>query len=118
VVHLKDVALADVPTCGLDDTVEVARALAGSWETCVVVNAERIVFGRVFKAELDGDPKARVSEVMRPGTSTFRPNVSATEMLRYMDRRHHDTSLVTTPDGRLVGLVRREDVERSLGHGL
>jgi len=51
--------------------------------------------------------------VMRPGTSTFRPNVSVAEMLEYMDRRHHDTSLVTTSDGRLVGLVLREDVERA-----
>jgi hypothetical protein len=34
-----------------------------------------------------------------------------------MDRKHHDTSLVTTPDGRLVGLVRREDIERALRRG-
>jgi len=107
-----------VPTCGLDDTVEVARRSAGAWETCIVVNKERVVFGRMFKAELEGAPTGRVGDVMQPGTSTFRPNVTAAEMLRYMDRRHHDTSLVTTPDGRLVGLVRREDVERSLGRGI
>ena len=106
---------ADVPTCGLDDTVGTARQSAGAWGTCIVVNEQRIVFGRMFKTELEGDPKGRVADVMRPGTSTFRPNVSAVEMLRYMDRRRHETSLVTTPDGRLVGLVRREDVERAPG---
>jgi hypothetical protein len=106
-----------VPTCGLDDTVGVARQAAGEWGTCIVVNERRIVFGRMFKPELDGDPRRRVGDVMRPGTSTFRPNVSATEMREYMDRKHHETSLVTTPDGRLVGLVRREDIERSLGRG-
>jgi len=68
----------------------------------------------MFKSELDGDPNGRVGDLMRSGTSTFRPNVSAVEMLEYMDRRRHDTSLVTTPDGRLVGLVRREDIERAL----
>jgi len=106
-----------VPTCGLDDTVGVARQSAGDWGTCIVVNEQRIVFGRMFKTELDGDPNGRVADVMRSGTSTFRPNVSAVEMLRYMDRRRHDSSLVTTPDGRLVGLVRREDIARSLGRG-
>ena len=95
----------------------VARQSAGDWGTCIVVNEQRIVFGRMFTTELEGDPKGRVGDVMRPGTSTFRPNVSAVEMLRYMDRRRHDTSLVTTPDGRLVGLVRREDVERAPDRG-
>jgi CBS domain-containing protein len=47
---------------------------------------------------------------MRAGTSTFRPDKSVGEMLKYMNRRKHDSSLVTTPDGRLVGLVLRADV--------
>ena len=106
-----------MPTCALDDTVGVARRSAGDWATCIVVNKQRIVFGRMFKTELEGDPKGRVGDVMRPGTSTFRPNVSAIEMVEYMDRKRHDTSLVTTPDGRLVGLVRLEDIERALGRG-
>src|SRR5213083_1224156 len=88
--RLKDIARTDVPTCSLDDTVLIARRRAG-----------------------DGETNARVGDVMRPGTSTFRPNVSTREMLDYMDRREHETSLVTTPDGRLVGLVLREDLERA-----
>jgi CBS domain-containing protein len=52
---------------------------------------------------------------MRPGPSTFRPNVSAIEMLEYMDRNHLDTAPVTTSDGRLVGLVLRVDAERAAG---
>jgi Mg/Co/Ni transporter MgtE len=114
-VRIKDIARPEVPTCAVEDTVGTARQRAGDWGTCIVVNEERVVLGRVFKDQLDGDPSAHVGEVMRPGTSTFRPNVSAAEMLEYMDRRHHETSLVTTSDGRLVGLVRREDVERAAG---
>jgi predicted transcriptional regulator len=114
-VRVKDIARVDVPTCSLGDTVGSARLSAKDWDTCIVVNEERIVFGRLFKEQLEGDPNARVSDVMRPGTSTFRPNVNAAEMLDYMDRRHHETSLVTTSDGRLVGLVLREDVERAAG---
>jgi predicted transcriptional regulator len=114
-VRVKDIARVDVPTCSLADTVGSARLSAKDWDTCIVVNEERIVFGRLFKEQLDGDPNARVGDVMRPGTSTFRPDVSAAKILEYMDRRHHETSLVTTSDGRLVGLVLREDAERAAG---
>jgi predicted transcriptional regulator len=114
-VRIGDIARRDVPTCGFQDTVRVARARAKDWGTCIVVNEQRVVFGRMFKTELDGDPNGRVGDVMRAGTSTFRPNVSVTEMLEYMDRRQHESSLVTTSDGRLVGLVQREDAERAAG---
>jgi predicted transcriptional regulator len=114
-VRIKDIARGDVPTCGLADTVGSARMRAKDWNTCIVVNDERVVFGRLFKEQLEGDPNARVGDVMRPGTSTFRPNVSAAEILEHMDRRHHETSLVTTSDGRLVGLVLREDAELAAG---
>ena len=111
--------MADVPTCCLDDTVSSARQRAGDWATCIVVNEGGIVLGRMFREQLEGDPNARVAEVMRPGPSTFRPNVTAIEMLEYMDRRRHETALVTASDGRLVGLVRREDVERAVrGKGM
>lgn len=107
-------SVADVPTCRLDDTVSSARQRAGDWATCIVVNEGGIVLGRMFREQLEADPNARVGEVMRPGPSTFRPNVTAVEMLEYMDRRRHETALVTASDGRLVGLVRREDVERAV----
>jgi CBS domain-containing protein len=114
-VRIKELARRDVPICSIDDTVGVARQSAKDWGTCIVVNEHRVVLGRMFQEELDGDPSARVADVVRPGTSTFRPNVTATEMLEYMDRRHHETSLVTTPDGRLVGIVLRKDAERAAG---
>jgi CBS domain-containing protein len=114
-VRVRDIARVDVPTCSLADTVGSARLRAKDWGTCIVVNEEGVVFGRLFKEQLEGDPNARVGDVMHPGTSTFRPNVSAVKMLDYMDRRHHETSLVTTSDGRLVGIVLREDVERAAG---
>jgi CBS domain-containing protein len=47
---------------------------------------------------------------MRPGPSTFRPFVSVEEMARTMTERNLENSPVTTSDGKLVGLVRREDV--------
>ena len=112
-VRIKDIARPDVPTCAIDDTVAAAREWAKGWNTCIVVNERRVVLGRMFTKELEGDPKAIVGDVMRPGPSTFRPNVSAAEMLDYMDRNRLQTAPVTTSDGRLVGLLLREDVERA-----
>jgi hypothetical protein len=113
--RIKEIARADVPICGIDDTVATARERAKDWGTCMVVNAERVVLGRMFKGELDGDPNGRVGDVMRAGPSTFRPNVSAIEMLEYMDRNRLETAPVTTSDGRLVGLVLRQDAEQAAG---
>ncbi len=47
---------------------------------------------------------------MRPGPSTYRPSVSVAEMRRIMADRDLDSSPVTTADGRLVGLVRNQDI--------
>jgi CBS domain-containing protein len=117
-----DVARSDVPTCGLDERLgEVARRVrAAGWEACVVVNAERVVFGLLRTRELQADPELRVEQAMRPGPSTFRPFVSIVEMARFMADHDLDSSPITTSDGRLVGLLRRHDATRvadELGKG-
>jgi len=45
-----EVARRDVPTCGLDERLgEVRdRVRAAGWDACVVVNQERVVFGRAI----------------------------------------------------------------------
>ncbi len=113
--RIKDLAHLDVPTCGLDDTVATARERAEPWKTCFVVNARGVVLGRMFGQDFEADPHAHVGDVMSPGPSTFRPDVSAVEMLEYMDRNKLETAPVTTSDGRLMGLVLRADVERAAG---
>jgi predicted transcriptional regulator len=49
------------------------------------------------------------------GPSTFRPNVTVEEMVRFMDDRRISTALVTTSEGRLLGLLRRTDVQTGEG---
>jgi CBS domain-containing protein len=87
------------------------------WDTCVVVGPERIVLGLLRKAELDSDPNATAERVMRPGPKTFRPNVTLEELLKSM--RDHDiqtNSLVTTGEGKLLGVISRADAEATLAH--
>ena len=112
-----DVADAEVPTCGLKDRVGDVRRRTGDWETCVVVGPGRVVLGLLRKAELEGDPNATAEAVMRPGPKTFRPNVTLEELLKSM--REHDiktSSLVTTGEGRLLGVISRADAEATLAH--
>jgi CBS domain-containing protein len=110
--RLVDVVRRDVPTCALSELVGDARdrLTAAGWNACVVTNDDRVVLGLLRAAELDSDAGLAVERVMRPGPSTFRPFVSVEEMARTMTERNLENSPVTTSDGKLVGLVRREDV--------
>jgi predicted transcriptional regulator len=85
----------------------------------VVVNGERVVLGRLFRKELESGADATVEALMRPGPSTYRPNVDVLEMSHHMTERKLETALVTRSDGRLLGLVRRQEVNdaaATLGH--
>ncbi len=112
-----DAARRDVPTCAPAEKVENAwdRVRAAGWDACVVVNKERVVLGLLREKELSSDPGATVEEVMRNGPTTFRPNEPVVKMAKHMRERGARTVLVTTSDGRLVGLLYREDAERLSG---
>jgi predicted transcriptional regulator len=111
----RDVARTDAPTCGLDERLGDVRApvRAAGWNVCVVVNEERVVFGLLRAKELDADPERRIAEVMRPGPSTFRPHVFAAEMATYMVQHDLESSPITTSNGKLIGLLLRDDVVRA-----
>jgi CBS domain-containing protein len=110
-----EVARRDVPICELADRVAdaQARAQAAGFDACVVINERRIVLGLLRSQELEtADPTATAEQVMRAGPTTDRPNVAARDAGARMRARGVDALLVTTPDGTLVGLLRREDAER------
>jgi CBS domain-containing protein len=114
-----DLARKDVPTGRPDEHLEDVRARVGAagWDACVVVNEARVVLGLLRAAQLQGDPAARLETVMRPGPSTFRPFVSIEEMARFMIEHALESSPITTSDGRLVGLLRRDDAVRAAHRG-
>ena len=109
-----DVARSDVPTCRLEEPVGQVRerVRAAGWDACVVVNEQRVVLGLLRAGELERGQDEPIEQMMRPGPSTFRPHVPIEELAHFMI--HHDlpSSPVTTSDGRLVGLLRREDAAR------
>jgi CBS domain-containing protein len=112
VPRLVDVVRRDVPTCSLGERLGDVRdrVAAAGWEACVVVSDGRIVLGLLRARELQADPQQLVDQVMRPGPSTYRPFVPVAELRGIMSDRNLESSPVTTSDGKLVGLVRRQDV--------
>jgi CBS domain-containing protein len=112
-----DAARRDVPTCAPAERVESAwdRVRAAGWDACVVVNKDRIVLGLLREKEVSLGSGATVELVMRSGPTTFRPDVPVGKMAERMRKRGARTVLVTTSDGRLVGLFYRDDAERLAG---
>lgn len=112
-------ARTDVPRARLDERVGEVRARAedAGWDTAIVLNEKGVVLGRLYRTQLEGDPEARVEQAMKSGPSTFRPDVAAAEMLEFMRRHDLETAPVTSSDGRLVGLLLREDAERAGSKG-
>ncbi|MGH2673450.1 MAG: CBS domain-containing protein [Actinomycetota bacterium] len=106
-----DVARRDVPTCRMDERIDGVRERvhAAGWEVCVVVNDERVVFGLLRREELLKGSDEPVERIMRPGPSTFRPHVRIEEMAAYMTEHDLPSSPITTSDGRLVGILLKDD---------
>ena len=103
-----------MPTCHLDERVGDVRerVRAAGWDASVAINQDRVVLGLLRSIELDAAGETSIEAAMRPGPSTFRPFVSIEYMAKYMIEHELDSSPVTTSDGRLIGLLMRQDVER------
>jgi CBS domain-containing protein len=112
-----DAARREVPTCAPEEKIGLVRERVRKmgWDRCVVVNKERVVLGLLREKELSSDPKVPVEEAMRNGPATFRPNEPVGKMAKRMQDREATAVLVTTSDGRLVGLLYREDAEQLAG---
>jgi len=110
------VAHVDVPTCHLDETMGGVRdrVRAAGWDACVVTTADNVVLGLLRAKELEkADADAPAERAMRPGPSTYRPYVGIVEMAELMIEHQLPNCPITTSDGRLVGLLRKEDAAKA-----
>ena len=99
------------PTCPPEELVShVVLSTPGT--TLVVVNDQRIVFGRFGAGGASADGAVRVEDVMEPGPTTVRAHEPLAPLLERMTRRHVDEMIVTTPEGELLGVVRRTEEGR------
>jgi Mg/Co/Ni transporter MgtE len=106
----------DVPTCSLEERLGAVRARvrAAGWDTCSVVNDERVVLGWLGRAALEGEDDVGVEEAMSAGPSTVRPSLELDRAVERMRRQDLTTLPVTTSDGRLLGLLEGEAAEQAL----
>jgi len=99
----------DVPTCRLTERLGdvVSRLRATGSDRCIVVNDADIVLGMLRSKALAAELATVVEEVMDPGLSTFRPDVPLEEMQHYLKERDLDSVVITTADGKLLGILPR-----------
>jgi Mg/Co/Ni transporter MgtE len=111
-----DVADRDTPTCALCDQLGNVRdrLRAAGKTSCIVVNDQRVVLGRLRGESLDGDAGQMVEAVMEAGPTTVRPSEPLDALIERMQKRKVESIVVSTADGMLVGVLRREDGERRL----
>ncbi len=102
----------DVVTCMLADRVgEVRERIDRSpYGFALVTSPRGIVLGRLRRSALDRDPDAAAEEAMEPGPSTVRPDLDARTLADRLANRNLRAAIVTTPEGRLIGVARREDL--------
>ena len=111
-----DVVKQEVPVChpfdligDVSDQVEAARE-----DLCIVTNDEGIVLGRLRRRALASARGKAVHEVMESGPTTTRADDELEGLVQRLHNADVRSMLVTTPEGRLLGVVYREDAEAYL----
>lgn len=106
----------DVPTCAMGDHLGGVRKRIRvvGWDECLVVNEQHVVLGRLRGAALEAPAETIAEAVMEPGPTTTRPDEPLTKLVPRLQDKHVERIIVTTPDGRLVGIAERGSAERAL----
>jgi CBS-domain-containing membrane protein len=114
-----DLARTDAPTCTLADDLRTVRnrVRASSWDTCIVLDENRVVIGRLGRRAIAADDESSVEGAMFEGPGTIRPDMTLERIVERLRERDLKTAVVTTPDGRLVGVLRRDEAEAALVAG-
>ncbi|MBW3590061.1 MAG: hypothetical protein KY429_11655 [Actinobacteria bacterium] len=74
------------------------------------MNQAEVVLGTVGQRALESDPDKRVIDVMDEAPNTYRPDVRPESLLETMEEDDFDSALVTTLEGKLVGLFEKRSV--------
>ena len=105
----------DVVTCALDERMgDVAKRVEASpYGFALVVAADGTLLGRLRRNVLQGDPDAVAEAAMESGPSTVRPDTEREALRKRLADRKLSFAVVTDPDGRLLGVVRRADLDEA-----
>jgi CBS domain-containing protein len=103
-----DLARDDVVRCALsDDAAEVGQRIDDSpYGFALVESEDGTLLGRLGRSAVEDGKTAE--EVMSPGPSTVRPDTAVDELREKLDAKELKTAIVSTPDGKLIGVVMRK----------
>ena len=96
----------------LGDSVD--RVRAADTDVCIVINDHHVVLRRVRGRALAGDPNATIEDVMQSGPSTILPDTPLETVVKSLREGNVTSTLVTDPEGRLIGTIYLDDAERKL----
>lgn len=111
---------SDVPNCRTDDRLQVVCECLdeSGWDTCFVLDDEGVVLGRIGRRAIRSGEDITAEQAMTPGPSTIRPSARLKDVVERMRGQNLTNLPVTTPDGRLLGLLTRPDAEAALGNAV
>jgi CBS domain-containing protein len=109
-------ARTDVVTCALEDQVGPVRALVGEspYPFALVTSTGGVLLGRLRRSMLDCDPGLPAEDVMEPGPWTVRPHKGPERILHQLVERGLRWAIVTTPEGELIGVAARAELEAAV----
>jgi CBS domain-containing protein len=105
----------DVVHCAPTDRVADVHASikASPYPFALVTTDGGTVLGRLPASALDPGSEASVGDIAEPGPKTFRPHHSAANVARQLGEKDLRWAIVTTPEGRVLGVASRADLERA-----
>ena len=107
---MRDDAVLCAPTDRVVDVLETIQRTPYTF--ALVTDGGGMLLGRV-RARRARDLDASVADVMELDPSTVRPHRSAGGLAEQLAERDLNWAIVTTPEGRLLGVAWREDLERA-----
>ncbi len=112
-----DLVRDDVVTCRPDSRMADVRPRveASPYSFAFVTTEDGTLLGRLRKTALAADPQAVAEQAMEPGPSTVRGHLSAEKIAARMTQGELNTVVVTSPEGTLLGVVRRQDAQAAAG---
>ncbi|WP_151475989.1 CBS domain-containing protein [Streptomyces albicerus] len=114
-----DVADRNVPMCTVGQPLEDALAVLDETgrRVGVVVDDDEVVVGLLRHEDAAERTEGTVGDALRPGPTTVRADEPLAPLLERMTRSGTEAVPVTDPEGRLLGLLEREHLERAVDQG-
>jgi CBS domain-containing protein len=99
-----DAADTSPRTCPPDQALSVLSDVRPQ-NSIIVVNEHGIVLGRIETVPATFEPTDVAEDIMTPGPATVRAHEPLDDLLHRMGSRGVEQMIVTTPEGRLLGVV-------------